>query len=437
MCYQVIERHSFCRCLYYKHSVDPCSAHGQRGHIVQEKTVLVGYACSSHSDFKPGPYAAGLEDQDIVDVAADSTDGSDDDESVFSSAITLSRATSFIAGDEQDTVEEVLHMLANDPLLCWERLSRHENEDPGPSNIVKDVRFFLGAFETDLRKAADSTMEHHACAFLRSRMRYLSSRICERFNLEETTAPGLLSIDDETTSKSIQQLLPVTLDEPDPTLVPAFTAIRNFIFGGVAFQALRENIRNFTQSRRDYRGEMTDIITKNIHPPDLDLVQLSKIAGPLHKNLEAFLRALLTEAMLCDLSAGDRVGIKNLQVDTEQLTVSVSAFWTRNVPIWHFYPPILGKRSCGQSDFLSSEDRDGRSEYEIFEEFICSSKAFLHLSQSVARLSRKNNWKRRLSQYIQRLYTHSTSAIPSFIPGRTAIFFECVSTSCFRPRCST
>ncbi|ORX96350.1 hypothetical protein BCR34DRAFT_497848 [Clohesyomyces aquaticus] len=52
MCYQVVERYSVCRCLYYKHAIDPCGAHGQRGHIVQEKTVLVGYACSSHSSHR-------------------------------------------------------------------------------------------------------------------------------------------------------------------------------------------------------------------------------------------------------------------------------------------------------------------------------------------------------------------------------------------------
>jgi hypothetical protein len=49
-CYQVVERYSVCRCLYYKHAINACAAHGQRGHVVQEKTVLVGYACSSHTN---------------------------------------------------------------------------------------------------------------------------------------------------------------------------------------------------------------------------------------------------------------------------------------------------------------------------------------------------------------------------------------------------
>ncbi|PWY62761.1 hypothetical protein BO83DRAFT_301418, partial [Aspergillus eucalypticola CBS 122712] len=49
MCYLLVERFSVCRCLYFQHAVDPCEAYGQRGHVVQEKTVLVGYTCSRHS----------------------------------------------------------------------------------------------------------------------------------------------------------------------------------------------------------------------------------------------------------------------------------------------------------------------------------------------------------------------------------------------------
>ncbi|KAH6713007.1 hypothetical protein BKA61DRAFT_633146 [Leptodontidium sp. MPI-SDFR-AT-0119] len=51
MCYLVVERYSVCRCLYYKHSVDMCAAYGQQGHGIQERTVLVGYACEKHSSY--------------------------------------------------------------------------------------------------------------------------------------------------------------------------------------------------------------------------------------------------------------------------------------------------------------------------------------------------------------------------------------------------
>ncbi|KKK19961.1 hypothetical protein P175DRAFT_0531709 [Aspergillus ochraceoroseus IBT 24754] len=49
MCYQLIERFSVCGCLYFQHAIDPCTAYGQRGHQIQEKTVLVGYACPRHT----------------------------------------------------------------------------------------------------------------------------------------------------------------------------------------------------------------------------------------------------------------------------------------------------------------------------------------------------------------------------------------------------
>ncbi|RAH49447.1 uncharacterized protein BO95DRAFT_285104 [Aspergillus brunneoviolaceus CBS 621.78] len=49
MCYKLVERFAACRCLYFQHAVDPCEAYGQRGHSVQEKVVLVGYACAQHS----------------------------------------------------------------------------------------------------------------------------------------------------------------------------------------------------------------------------------------------------------------------------------------------------------------------------------------------------------------------------------------------------
>ena len=49
MCYQLIELYSACRCLYYQHAIDRCAAFGQPGHGVQRRTILVGYACSDHS----------------------------------------------------------------------------------------------------------------------------------------------------------------------------------------------------------------------------------------------------------------------------------------------------------------------------------------------------------------------------------------------------
>lgn len=49
MCYQLVERYSICRCLYHRHSVDPCEIYGQRGHTVTERAVLVGWVCPRHT----------------------------------------------------------------------------------------------------------------------------------------------------------------------------------------------------------------------------------------------------------------------------------------------------------------------------------------------------------------------------------------------------
>lgn len=48
MCYQICERYSVCHCLYHLHSIDHCGLYGQAGHRVEQRTVLVGYACPNH-----------------------------------------------------------------------------------------------------------------------------------------------------------------------------------------------------------------------------------------------------------------------------------------------------------------------------------------------------------------------------------------------------
>lgn len=49
MCIQVIELYAHCKCIYYKHSIDPCSGHAITGHKIISEEVSVGYSCSRHS----------------------------------------------------------------------------------------------------------------------------------------------------------------------------------------------------------------------------------------------------------------------------------------------------------------------------------------------------------------------------------------------------
>ncbi|KAH0536674.1 hypothetical protein FGG08_006469 [Glutinoglossum americanum] len=60
MCFQVVERYELCRCLYYLHSIDPCEDYGKSGHVIERKTLLVGYTCRNHSARKGDPLYATL-----------------------------------------------------------------------------------------------------------------------------------------------------------------------------------------------------------------------------------------------------------------------------------------------------------------------------------------------------------------------------------------
>ncbi|EGX52025.1 hypothetical protein TWF569_009569 [Orbilia oligospora] len=48
MCKRVTEKYSVCKCVYYQHGVDACASKHMGGHVIEEKVVLVGYACPSH-----------------------------------------------------------------------------------------------------------------------------------------------------------------------------------------------------------------------------------------------------------------------------------------------------------------------------------------------------------------------------------------------------
>ncbi|KAK4185669.1 hypothetical protein QBC35DRAFT_389016, partial [Podospora australis] len=49
ICTQLVHRYSSCRCLYYQNAIQRCSEYGKAGHPIQQRTTLVGYACSEHS----------------------------------------------------------------------------------------------------------------------------------------------------------------------------------------------------------------------------------------------------------------------------------------------------------------------------------------------------------------------------------------------------
>jgi hypothetical protein len=394
MCYQVVERYSVCRCLYYKHTLDRCAACGQRGHVVQEKTVLVGYACYSHTSGRGGGGGGGApsSSQDIVNAFEDSDDSSDDDGSIFS---LKSRTTSFIAVDDSDVIDEILHVLVDDPLSRWDNLLHQTSDDTKD----KDVRFFLRAYELSLRAAADSNVERHTCAFLQNRLRYLSSTICKHFHLDESQN---LDHDDDGTMDDVKELHEVAINEPDSAPMPSFSHVWSFLFEGVAFEALKGNLRDFGRNKRDYLEEVIEIILQNIHPPNRDFAQpayvkrwsLSNFSEALNILVATFVRQLADEAIDCKLSASDCIGIRELSEGggIAQIHTRLIKRWDSGVPRWHLYPLVPGdgnKLGCFRSESIFGAERD--SAFETFENFVCSSRALSDFASACLAPFRKSS----------------------------------------------
>jgi hypothetical protein len=237
-------------------------------------------------------------------------------------------------------------------------------------------------------------------------------------------------------ASGMRMLEPVMVEEPDPTLMPDFSKIRDFMFGGVAFQALKENVENSAQRARDYNEEMADIIVRNIHPPTMTSLMsgrrtkkhCTKGTEALRELLGEFLFDLKDEAGPYTLSASDRAGIKTIQTSISQLTARVSTFWTRKVPLWQLYPTVTRADGCRQSNPLPTDKVDSKTDCELFEAFVCSSRAFLDLAGSVAGVPRTNTRKSRWRWSSQPFSLRSGEMLAL---GRMAIPFECVSSSYF------
>ena len=85
MCMQIIERYASCRCIYYKHQVDPCSHYRRNGHEVQCQEILVGYRCPDHCYDKHGEQGSAKDGKHPSSLATDAYNTSLTQHSVLSS----------------------------------------------------------------------------------------------------------------------------------------------------------------------------------------------------------------------------------------------------------------------------------------------------------------------------------------------------------------
>jgi hypothetical protein len=268
----------------------------------------------------------------------------------------------------------------------------------------------------DLRATARTPWKQQTCSFFWSRIRYFSSQICEHLNLVEN--------EEELILEPMEDLAILAASELDLASMPSFSKIQNFMFGGNSYQGLKDNMRNLAQNPRDYIGEMVDIITKNIHPPIPNCATAWKSKGyehTLHDNLDRFLLALANDADLDNLSASDRIGIKSLQSDVNEVRTRLGAFWMRKLPVWHFYPPIVKSDKFAPCVMAL----DASSEYEIFEAFTTSSSAFLNLARSLTSQDQKT------SRALQSVKSFRPFNLFTYSPSGTAkISYQCVSSRC-------
>lgn len=228
MCYQIIELYSACRCLYYQHAVDFCASYGRPGHDVRQKTILVGYACASHSSSSgigsSGYYSTShhltkpqttepvdddpheqrskdipLTSDDINGVEVDGDDGQTDDDggnSVFSSFSAASTNLTLPGGEAQDIAPALFGDFLNEPSLrhLWPQvvmLSRTKLR--AEVNIAR----FLKRFSEDLQKRAGSNIERDATKFIR-RLRWdIARRIFESHAAEIASSKPMPELEPE------------------------------------------------------------------------------------------------------------------------------------------------------------------------------------------------------------------------------------------------
>ncbi|PSN71568.1 hypothetical protein BS50DRAFT_570896 [Corynespora cassiicola Philippines] len=376
MCYQVVERYSVCRCLYYKHTIDVCAAHGQRGHVVQEKITLVGYSCSSHS-------SAGQvgNENDPEPFESDSDDDTEGNRSIFSEAL-ISKTSTLVTTSQEEEIDRILGALVDDPLLPWPDLLS-KNQANQRQNNVKDVRFFLRAFERSLRESANTILEAQVCSFIRHRIPYLSARIYEHFNFHRSSN---FSTDDipenradktETWSKAIGDMDP----EYDHAFIPSFDTIRGFLFDGQPFDIMKENLRNYVRNNIGFNREIQDVLSKEIgfsrgywtrvelcfNPSRLTLRSLGKNRAVLLSAVfDTFLQLLQHEAITSKISVDHIEGLQDL--DAVQIERHFIQYWARPIPQWHYTPLEPGKNSSLKLGCLDSglELSRGAEEFRTF-----------------------------------------------------------------------
>ena len=211
MCYQVVELYSICRCLYYQHPVDRCATYGR--HSIQRKTVLVGYACSNHSEYSdPGhsfsysieynrpsdprrgngyrltavPDTDGVRFDLLLNNSVDSGESYNSDNSSEShkssqlDVVSVSTSGTTIDGD---TVELLFSKLVHfgDLRFLWPQLiARSSSWKRSHRTIERLIR----RYSQDLEKLATNSISNESITYTERAMRIRASKFIRRFRVQ-------------------------------------------------------------------------------------------------------------------------------------------------------------------------------------------------------------------------------------------------------------
>ncbi|GKU07507.1 unnamed protein product [Fusarium langsethiae] len=249
MCYQLTELYSSCHCTYYTHAIDRCASFDRPGHGVQKRTILVGYACSSHSIYTTGK-----------SEEADGRHSSDDEDgaSVFSQASAPSTNLTFPDDTKQEASDMLFQELLNEFSLrhLWPqivRISQHQDEAP------KTIARYLCRFSRDLRAHATTRLHKDAAKFVRISRQTVADRIV-KCHISELT-----SIDEWASLATTKELpLEVVIEEneeiedlesDEKNII--YENVQQFIFEGAPFTSLVSSLRIFASTNTESSFELS------------------------------------------------------------------------------------------------------------------------------------------------------------------------------------
>ncbi|KAF2235004.1 hypothetical protein EV356DRAFT_133099 [Viridothelium virens] len=306
MCFQIVERYSVCRCLYYKHPIDRCPAFGQKSHAVPERIIFVGYSCAEHSRRitslsrrvtswvglpipslsrtvlqSVGPHIGSQTVQDpLNDESPQRDDGSDGPSSQEDSASACDSTLSsrlfsvyFVSEPPKWLMIDLDHIV--DVILqdnCLVENWRFMSETRSEKSARRASARLLERFSNDLLAEASSLHERKVCRFLRRNRQLVAKKILNE--VEEKTSPAFPHQEPSDHSIDIgeEELGPVS-SETGSSDGDGYAAIEtkdqeteHFVLSSEAFKLFKANLINHIAPEPTTQGSVSLVLQ---HPKKL------------------------------------------------------------------------------------------------------------------------------------------------------------------------